>query len=276
LEGDYSLFPVAADDGQSLKELLFRVRSGEIQGLNVTIPHKQTVIPYLDELTATAKSIGAVNTIYLRNNRLIGDNTDAQGFLADLRRFLTTETRKHRDSNALVLGAGGAARAVIYALVNDGWNVIIAARRIEQAQQLADSFANYKLQITVCSLSDTESDPTILHAKRPIANLSLLVNTTPVGTSPNADQSPWPENSPFPPDVAIYDLVYNPPETKLVQDARRQDLQATTGAGMLIEQAALSFEIWTGRDPSREVMRNAAHQSLVSNSQLPLTNQGAF
>jgi shikimate dehydrogenase len=91
---------------------------------------------------------------------------------------------------------------------------------------------------------------------------------------PNIDQSPWPENLPFPPRAAIYDLVYNPPETKLVREARRQSLQATTGLGMLIEQAALSFEIWTGHNPSREIMRLAAHQSPVSNYELPLTDRG--
>jgi shikimate dehydrogenase len=160
---------------------------------------------------------------------------------------------------------------------------MIAARRIEQAQQLADSFANYKVPITVCSLSDTERETTILHAKRLISHLSLLVNTTPLGITPNIDQSPWPENLPFPPHAAIYDLVYNPSETKLVQDARRQGLQATTGLGMLIEQAALSFEIWTGQTPSRETMRASVSQSPtlapgasagVSNYQSPITNMG--
>lgn len=86
LAGDYSLFPVHPDDAQGLRDLLARVRSGELQGLNVTIPHKQNVIPYLDELTSTAESIGAVNTIYLQENKLIGHNTDAPGFLADLKR----------------------------------------------------------------------------------------------------------------------------------------------------------------------------------------------
>jgi shikimate dehydrogenase len=271
LKGDYSLFPIAPDDQQSLKDLLSRVRSGEIQGLNVTIPHKQNVIEFLDELTPTAKSIGAVNTIYLKNNRLIGDNTDANGFLTDLKRFLTTEMspRRHSDAQrhgelrALVLGAGGSARAVVYALLNDGWDVTVAARRLEQAEQLAESFAHHQLQITNYQLSNTE-----------LSNISLIVNTTPVGMTPNIDQSPWPVNLPFPPHAAIYDLVYNPRETKLMQDAGRQGLQATTGIGMLIEQAALSFEIWTGHNPSRETMRASVQQSPVSNYQLPLTDQG--
>jgi len=248
LEGDYSLFSIHPDDKRGLKDLLARVRTGELHGLNVTIPHKQNVIPLLNELTPAAGAIGAVNTIYLRENRLIGDNTDARGFLADLKKFLTTEARRHGDLHALVLGAGGSARAVVYALVNDGWNVTIAARRIEQAQQLASSFPNHKLLIT--------NYENLLETLRPpISNLFLIINTTPLGMTPNIDQSPLPENLSLSEHVVIYDLVYNPRETKLVRDARSQGLQATTGLGMLIEQAALAFEIWTGHNPSREIMR---------------------
>jgi shikimate dehydrogenase len=266
LEGIYSLFPIAPDDKQSLKDLLSRVRSEEVHGLNVTIPHKQNVIPFLDELTSTAISIGAVNTIYLKKNKLIGDNTDASGFLTDLKSLLTTETRRHRDLDALILGAGGSARAVVYALLGDGWRIIIAARRIEQAQQLASSFTKDNPRITACNLSEIERPPASLQSL--LANISLLVNTTPVGMTPNTDQSPWPEHLPFPPQAAIYDLVYNPRQTKLVQAARRQGLHATTGLGMLIEQAALSFETWTGKTPSREIMRAAVQQS-------PITTMGA-
>jgi len=244
LEGDYSLFPIAPDGVQSLMNLLGRVRSGEITGLNVTIPHKQNVIPLLDELTSTAQVIGAVNTIYLRENKLIGDNTDAAGFLADLKKFLTTETRRHGDLNALVLGAGGSARAVVYALLNDGWNVAIAARRLEQAQHLVNSFTHHALRIT---------DFTDL---RP-STFDLLVNATPIGMTPNIDQSPLPENISLSKHTKIYDLVYNPRETKLVRDARLQELNATTGFGMLIEQAALAFEIWTGINPPRNILFNS-------------------
>jgi shikimate dehydrogenase len=247
LQGDYSLFPIAPDDTQTLSDLLARVRSGEIRGLNVTIPHKQNVIPLLDELTPTAQAIGAVNTISMRNGKLVGDNTDAPGFLADLKRFLTTETQpplgmiRHGEKSALVLGAGGSARAVVYALIHDGWNVTLSARRPEQAQQLA---ANYQLLIT----TDLR-----------LATFDLLVNTTPVGMSPNVDASPWPSNIPFPPNAAVYDLVYNPRETKLVRDARAAGLSATTGLGMLIGQAALAFEIWTGRKPPREILFDSVH-----------------
>jgi shikimate dehydrogenase len=257
LVGDYSLFPIQPDDKQGLKDLLTRVCSGEITGLNVTIPHKQNVIPLLDELTETAEAIGAVNTIYLRNNRLIGDNTDAPGFLADLNKFLAEspspvlgEGIEVKDKNALVLGAGGSARAIIYALLEDGWNVVLAARRFEQAQQLVDLFTHHQLQIADFTLSKIE-----------LSDITLIVNTTPVGMSPNTDRSPWPDNLPFPQRAVIYDLVYNPYETKLVNDARAQGLRAITGKGMLIEQAALAFELWTGKQVPGEIMLSALEGS---------------
>ena len=257
LVGDYSLFPIQPDDKEGLKDLLARVCSSEITGLNVTIPHKQNVIPLLDVLTETAEAVGAVNTIYLRNNKLIGDNTDAPGFLAGLRKFLAEfpspvraeqsrgveEGIKVKGKKALVLGAGGSARAIVYALLKDGWNVILAARRFEQAQQLVDLFTNHQLQIADFTLSNIE-----------LSQITLIVNTTPVGMSPNTDRSPWPENLLFPQHAAIYDLVYNPGETRLVKEARAQGLSAITGLGMLIEQAALAFELWTGRQVSREIM----------------------
>ena len=253
LQGDYSLFPIAPDDKQGLKDLLARLRTGELRGLNVTIPHKQNVIEFLDELTPTAKAIGAVNTIYMRDDKLIGDNTDAAGFLTDLRKSLAESPPPFgrgagvREKSAIVFGAGGSARAVIYALLNDGWNITISARRIEQAQQLATSFTQYAVR----SMSFTNL---------PLSTFHLIVNTTPLGMTPNVNDSPLPNDVSLKPDMLVYDLVYNPRETKLVRDARAQGLSATTGLGMLIEQAALSFELWTGCIPSREIL----HQSVES------------
>src|SRR6202142_2620010 len=244
LEGDYSLFPILPDDKHGLEDLFARLRSGEITGLNITIPHKQNIIPFLDELTPTAKAIGAVNAIYYRNNKLIGDNTDASGFLCDLKRFIGNQESKIANrKSALILGAGGSARAVIYALLDDGWNVVVSARRIEQAQQLVASFAPRELRTMNYQNFNTE-----------ISTFNLIVNTTPVGMTPNIDQSPWPDDFQFPQQAMVYDLVYNPRETKLVKDACSAGLSATTGLGMLIEQAALAFEIWTGRNPTRKIL----------------------
>jgi len=254
LEGNYSLFPIHPDDKQGLKDLINKVRSGEIHGLNVTIPHKQNVIEFMDELTLTAKNIGAVNTIYLQDKKLIGDNTDAQGFLIDLNKFLIESPSPFlgeglgvRENSAIILGAGGSARAVVYALLNDGWKVTIASRRLEQAEQLANSFKNYELRIT-----NYDNLPTFN-----FQTFQLIVNTTPIGMTPNTEQSPLPENLSLPSNIFIYDLVYNPRETKLIKDAKQNGNQATTGLGMLIEQAALAFEIWTGKNPPREILYNS-------------------
>lgn len=241
LQGDYSLFPIHPDDKLGLKDLLARVRAGDIHGLNVTIPHKQNVIEFMDELTPTAKAIGAVNTIYMRGDKLIGDNTDAPGFLADLRRVSNSSFLVPH--SALVLGAGGSARAVVHALVSENWNVTIAARRIEQAKQLANSFPAHYFPLTTFDLQPLTFD--------------LIVNTTPLGMTPNTESSPLPENLSLPTNAFVYDLVYNPRETKLVRDARAQGLNASTGLGMLIEQAALAFETWTGHNPPRDVLYQA-------------------
>ena len=246
LAGDYALFPLPPDDARGLPDLLRRVRSGELHGLNVTVPHKQNVIPLLDDLTPTARAIGAVNTICLRGGKLVGENTDAPGFLADLRQFLASQPSTENRRFALVLGAGGSALAVVHALLTEGWHVTVAARRSEQARQLMSTFANPKVSIANFPISNLQN-----------AHFNLLVNTTPAGMFPHVEQSPLPENLSLPSTLLVYDLVYNPRETALVRAARAQGLSAATGLGMLIEQAALAFEIWTGCNPPRDILRRA-------------------
>ncbi|MEP0806169.1 MAG: shikimate dehydrogenase [Chloroflexota bacterium] len=251
LQGDYLPFTIHPNDKDGLKTILHRLRTGDLHGLNVTIPHKQTVIEHLDELTSTAQAISAVNTIYLRGGKLIGDNTDAPGFLTDLNKFLSESPSPSlgegvgvREKSAIVLGAGGSARAVVHALLTDGWNVTLAARRTEQAEQLAASFPNYYLPIT--DFSSFLLQPS-----------SLLVNTTPLGMTPHTETSPLPDHAALPPSTIVYDLVYNPRETKLVRQAKAQGCRAVTGLGMLIEQAALAFQLWTGCTPPRQALWNA-------------------
>jgi len=244
LQGVYSLYPVEPDDMQSLRILLDQVRTDELTGLNVTIPHKQTVIQFLEELTPRARAIGAVNVIYLKQGKLIGDNTDAPGFLTDLNSFLNEAPVSIDEKSALVLGAGGSARAIVYALEQAGWTITIAARRIEQAQAFADS------RVRIAHYDS-------LHISPLLSDIHLIVNTTPVGMYPNTDSSPWIDGLDFPKEAALYDLVYNPRVTRLVKQARAAGLRATTGAGMLIEQAALSFQLWTEQDVPRSVMTSA-------------------
>lgn len=245
LEGDYSLFPLFPGDGIGLRTLLARITAGELHGLNVTIPYKQNVIPLLDELTPRAEAIGAVNTILLRGGKLVGENTDAPGFLSDLRRFMGMD-EPPAGRRALVLGAGGSARAVAYALTNAGWNVTVSARRIEQAQAFAVRFNTAVVPMDSGAIER-------LHAH-------LVVNTTPVGMTPDDDRSPLPDSIILSHDTLIYDLVYDPNPTKLVKEAIARGLKAVTGFGMLIDQAALAFEIWTGCRPERSALLSSIHQ----------------
>lgn len=244
LQGEYRLFPIPPHETDRLHLLLQQMRDGEIDGLNVTIPHKQSVLALLDELTPTAQAIGAVNTIARRGKVLIGHNTDAAGFLADLQRVCAMPA-----GIALVLGAGGAARAVTFALHQSGWQIWVAARRSEQAQQLVEQIAPEGRPLQLQALAETE-----LRAVR------LIVNATPLGMAPQIEQSPWPAHLSFPKQALVYDLVYNPAETKLIQTARAAGVPACGGLGMLIQQAALAFEMWTGFRPTYETLLGAVKQ----------------
>jgi shikimate dehydrogenase len=259
LEGDYTLFPIAAGDRAGLQDLLGEVRAGSIRGLNVTIPHKRQISSLLDTLTPTATAVGAVNTVSCSDGMLVGDNTDASGFLGALRGFLDAHGRPFGGGHsALILGAGGSARAVVYTLTESGWNVTIAARRPEQARRLARDFADHDVQ--VLDYAELPAAP----VQDRIAACALIVNATPIGMYPDVDGSPWPEGLPFPRRAALYDLVYVPRVTRVVRDAGAKGVPATTGLGMLVEQALLSFVRWTGHTPSRDIMLSAVKQQLMA------------
>lgn len=166
---------------------------------------------------------------------IIGDNTDAPGFLRDVQEFMGSDFGKR--PSALVLGAGGSARAVVYALAEVGWTVAVGARRLAQAEALVTALAGLVVgRLTAVPLTDIA-----LRGLRP----GLMVNCTPLGMAPMVDRSPWPDGLALP-ETAVYDLVYNPRETRLVRAARAAGLPATSGLGMLIAQAALAFTRWTG------------------------------
>ena len=263
LDAEYRLYsiPPFPQGKQPLADLLERVLSGELQGLNVTIPHKQNVIPFLDDLSSAAGAIGAVNTIMFREGRLLGENTDAPGFWQDLCvRFPDRFSKKSLAGNCpqvLILGAGGSARAVLYALASEGWQVYVAARSLQQARQLAASFKSQSFcgKLDAISLTAQEIQPLL-------PNLALIVNATPLGMLPLVEGNPWPEELDFPSDAAVYDLVYNPATTEFVRQARSAGLMADTGLGMLVEQAALADELWTRRAPARALMFSAARHNL--------------
>ena len=218
------------------------------RGVNVTVPHKQAVMPFLDEIEAGAKAIGAVNTIVVEEDgRLTGCNTDWSGFLADLEALAVPV----RGRDCLVLGAGGSARAVVYALVQAGGRVQVLARRPSQAEQLAADLRPY-------SETDLTAYPlTALPSLIPSLPHPLIVNATPLGMTPHEENSPWPENCPFSPDTFVYDLVYNPRQTRLMQQAQAGGCHTANGLGMLVQQGALAFKLWTGAEPSLAVMQAA-------------------
>lgn len=246
LDGEYHLYPVKPlpDGADTLQEMISRVKEGRIQGLNVTIPHKLSVINYLDCLTAEAQAIGAVNTIFLQNGKLWGDNTDATGFIRDLNhQFPELLEMPSHNRLALVLGAGGAARAVVYSLIQSGFKVTIVSR--QPNPQLISDFGIEQIKI----IDWFE----LINQRSSFAN-HLIVNATPVGMYPDSDICAWPEVVEFPTNVWIYDLVYKPVKTQLVRRALRNGLPAVSGLGMLVEQAALAFERWTTMKPPTSVL----------------------
>jgi shikimate dehydrogenase len=207
-------------------------------------------MPLLDKIEAGAKAIGAVNTIVVQrdqaadNYQLHGHNTDWSGFLADLRENDIAVA----DRDCLVLGAGGSARAVVYGLAQQGARVHLLARRVEQAVEVAGMMAAEGVW------SRPLTDLTTLTAT---VTAPLIINTTPLGMSPQVAQSVWPDDLPFPHDAVLYDLVYNPTETKLMHQAQQAGCRAVNGLGMLVHQGAAAFYLWTGQQPVVTVMREA-------------------
>lgn len=249
LTGVYRLIPLP--QAKDLPVVLNQIRSGELDGINITIPYKQAVLPYLDELTPSAQAIGAVNTVYLKDGRLIGENTDAPGFWLDLVRYVPESTVPHQQ--ALVLGGGGAARAVVFALAEQGWQVNVVARRLSQAQDLAETLGFPNVST---SLWDA------IHKISFLNKFKILVNTTPIGLFPNVDSSPLALEAVLPPGMVVYDLIYNPPQTQLLKTTKASGNLALSGLGMLVYQAALAFEAWTGKNPSAELMEAAIKRKL--------------
>lgn len=252
VEGCYALLPVHP---ARVSEAVSGLRALGFRGANVTVPHKQAVIPWLDDLTPEARAIGAVNTIIVEEDgRLIGTNTDAAGFLSDLEELGVLSKVASTDA-ALVLGAGGSARAVAYALAARGIPVRVLARRLEQAHDLATSLAPYLPQPSALTA----------HPWSQLAELGpragLVVNCTPVGMSPNVDASPWPDDLPFRPGQIVYDLVYSPRHTRLMAQAEAAGARAWNGLGMLVQQGARAWELWTGRPAPVQIMRAAAESS---------------
>lgn len=238
LQGAYELFPIEPERKAELAAMMKKVREGQITGLNVTIPYKQEVMPFLDALSPNAKNIGAVNTITFKNGKVTGHNTDAPGFEADLAN--NGLELSYKPGEAVVFGAGGAARAVFYAFLNNGWQIHAFVRNVEKSKQVVADLRGKGLPggIKLYGLADLSH--TLKRNK-----IDVIVDTTPLGMAPHIDSSSWPSNVKFPGNCLVYDLVYNPENTLLMKQATAAGLRASNGWGMLVEQALLSFEIWT-------------------------------
>ncbi len=227
------------------------------RGANVTVPHKQAVLPALDTLAGEAQALGAVNTILVERGDggtvLSGHNTDARGFVAALREGGFEPAGRR----AVVVGAGGAARAVVYGLLGaGGGEITVLNRTLERARRLVSDLSRRSPP----AMRYSQLTPkTVVEAAR---TADLLVNATTVGMWPRAEDSIWPAGVPVPAHLTVLDLVYNPLETRLLQQARRSGARGIDGLGMLVGQGALAFEMWTGERPPVAVMRAACERGL--------------
>ncbi len=220
-------------------------------GINVTVPHKEAIMAYVrpDE---KARAIGAVNTVDFRNNK--GTNTDADGLINDLR----ANQVAIRDQRVLVLGAGGAARAAVYGLLLAGADVAIVNRTKSRADKLvAQLRASARLDGAAVMTLDQAAD----------WGMSLIVNCTSVGLHPRIEQSPWIHGVPFPEGVTVYDMVYRPANTALMQQCVAHGGRAIGGLGMLARQGAIAFELWTGVEPPIDLMVRVLQEALENRNE---------
>ncbi len=243
--------------------LAFRVKATEVEnalrgmrglgirGLNVTMPHKNAVIAYLDKVDETAKFLGSVNTILAQDGELHGFSTDGLGAVNALKE----NGVKLSGKKVVLLGAGGAAKAIAFALAKEARELIILNRTSEKTRELAEALSSRFGK----KVAGERLTPKI--TQKQLENADILINATSVGMHPQPDQTlvapQW-----LKPSLTVMDIVYNPLETKLAKDAKAAGAHVVSGVEMLIYQGAASFEIWTGHKAPVEVMRKAALNQL--------------
>jgi len=234
---------------ETLREFMTTVRY-TYAGLNVTIPHKVSVIDHLDELSKEAELIGAVNTVKC-GEKLVGYNTDGVGCV----RALAEAGVNVKDKNILIIGTGGAGRAIAFQLSLEGANLSLSDLRKESAEHLSKDIRSK----VGCDVDVVESNANKL--AEALKEADVFINSTPVGMSPNVSESII-EAALLPNDIAVMDLVYNPLETKLLRLASERGCKTIGGLGMLVHQGAESLRIWLDIEPPVDIMRKAALEKL--------------
>ena len=253
LDATYQAWQV---EPQSLARFIEGLRTPETLGMNVTVPHKEAVMAYLDLIDDWAETAGAVNTIVNRGGELTGHNTDGSGFVRAL------EEHGHfspEGARVLIIGAGGSAKGVAHALARAGVaSITIANRTVSRAESLAGTVSRLGLEVGAIPLPPQGGK--LVSAA---ANADLVVNCTTLGMKHGPGESSSPiESKHIPPNALVYDLVYNPPETPLLREARLAGAAAIGGLPMLVYQGAAAFELWTGREAPVDVMLEAARRAL--------------
>ena len=235
----------------NLKEAIAGIRALQIKGLNVTIPHKVAILPFLDEISEEAKVIGAINTVHNVEGRLIGYNTDGDGYIQSLLEE-TGASLKHK--KIVLLGAGGAAKGIAYAFSKHSiGQLTIINRDLNKANQLADLVAR-NLPV-YCS--------TYHEAEEIIRQADIIVNTTSIGMFPKIEERIL-EKEWIQPHHLISDIIYNPLETQLLKDAKAKGAITHSGLGMFIYQGALAFKIWTGQEANPALMKKIVLEKLTT------------
>jgi 3-dehydroquinate dehydratase/shikimate dehydrogenase len=220
-----------------------------IRALSVTIPHKEAIAKYLTKVDPAVKGIGAVNTVIVRENELLGYNTDYKAAMDSLENVLgaaeSNASISLQDKRVLVLGAGGVARAIMYGLEKRGAKATVASRTRSRALNLAETFKARSVE----------------WAARHNVEVDVIINCTPVGMHPNVDESPY-NKSHLKPSMIVFDTVYNPESTLLLKEAKLHGCHVITGVEMFIRQAALQFMLFTGREAPYQLMRDTLKRAI--------------
>jgi shikimate dehydrogenase len=235
-----------------LRDAITGVRALGLRGINLTIPHKVAAMEYLDEIAPDAAVIGAVNTVRREGDRLIGENTDGKGFLRGVRVDAGVDPKGKR---VVVLGAGGASRAIVTELVLAGAaDVLVVNRSVKRgAEMVADLVSKTRAPIRFEVWQGIHRVP---------GNVDLLVNATSIGLYPDVDAMPPVDLSGARAGMLVCDAVFNPPETRLLAAARQRGLPVLDGLSMLVYQGVIGFQLWTGQDPPVAVMKEALRKAL--------------